>query len=320
MLDKMYIRCYTVSTKAIGALCLILHKKEMFPIRTDECFIKRASFFIGDISGELPSSESIATLTAQAGKEVNFTKCRKGPICPLIMKGNGPNSFGRSIMSNSVASTQTTGFKSHLRPQAPRPLKPQLTLTELLALPGVQMVKIGGAARDESGREYHVRAEFLGADSRSLWAIGSVLEIPIDQLKKLAPEIIGRAGGFYSHQGLTGSDGLLNRGWEYSVTSRERVGGDNWAVTVQFHVPSGFRVEVRDLDARTLPPGMEIPGWLRFALRSRPPIPARPGKTERDRERGAAQRSADARAKRSAATLACKGASGGGGNKGGKGK
>lgn len=222
-------------------------------------------------------------------------------------------------MSNvASASTQTSQFTSHLRQSAPRP---HMGLGQLLGLAGAQLVKVGGSAPDETGRDFHVRAEFLRSDGKALWAVGSVLQIPIDQLKKLAPEMIGRAGFFYARQGLTGPDGLLSRGWEYSVTSRERVGGDSWTVTVQFHTPSGFRIEVRDLDARTLPPGMEIPGWLRFALRSRPPIVARPGKTARDHERGTAARSAAARATRSAITAASKGApGGGGGKKGGKGK
>lgn len=221
-------------------------------------------------------------------------------------------------MSNASVSAQTGTFASHLRPSAP---KPRMGLSQLLTLTGAQLVKVGSCAPDPDGRDFHIRAEFLTNKGQALWAVGSILEIEFDQLKKMAPEMIGRAGFFYSRQGLTGPDGLLNRGWSYSVHSKEQIGGENWTITVQFHTPSGFRIEVRDLDARTLPSGMEIPGWLRFALRSRPPVPARPGKTARDHERGTAARSAAARATRSAITAASKGApGGGGGKKGGKGK
>lgn len=216
-------------------------------------------------------------------------------------------------MSLQIEENAMSGFKSHLRAQPPKVHK---TLDELLALDGAQLVAVKGSQPDPDGREFQIRADFALPNGKTLWATGSILQVPFAALKKHAPELIGRAGGFYAHQPLAGDAGLLNRDWEYSVYSDKRVGENgHWGVNILFHTPSGFRVELRDIDANHLPPGMELPGWLKAALRSQP---ARPGKTARDHASGAHARGLAARAARATESQACKGApAGGGGKKGG---
>lgn len=217
-------------------------------------------------------------------------------------------------MSLQIEENAMSGFKSHLRAQPPKVHK---TLDELLALDGAQLVAVKGSQPDPDGREFQIRADFALPNGKTLWAAGSILQVPFAALKKLAPELIGRAGGFYAHQALAGDAGLLNRGWEYSMYSEKRVGENgHWGVNILFHTPSGFRIELRDIDANHLPEGMEKPGWLKAALRAAPRI--RHGKTEKDHAKGTATRAAAARAVRAAESQACKGApAGGGGKKGG---
>lgn len=213
-------------------------------------------------------------------------------------------------MNVVVFTPRAPQFTARLRQTAPRP---RLSLAQLLSIPNGELVAVKAASPE--GLDFRVHAEIV-ANGKKLWAVGPILEVPFEDLKRLVPWLIPRAGWFYGQQELDGPNGLLNRGWEYTIVSRERVCGDNWTVTVQFFTPSGFRIEARGLDARKLPEGMELPGWLKVALRN---LPARLGKTERDRKSGAAARAAANRASRAAETAAAKG-SGGSGKSGGKGK